>query len=99
MKNLVELLSPYLNDAHDRRALVESALFGCRVLNQIDWSGNAHTFTVNLVRTLLNFGECAPGRPAIVLVLEMLKQQVGVNKQGQIDLLIQAYSSSTLQGG
>jgi len=98
MKDVIDLLLPYMNDGNDRRALVESALFGCRVLNQIDWNGNAYTFTVNLIRTLLNFGECAPGRPAVVLLLEALKQQVGVNKQGQIDGLLYTYSSSGSQG-
>lgn len=99
MKDVVEVLLPHMNDKDDRRALVESALFGCRVLHQIDWSGNAYTFTVGLVRTLLNFGECEPARPAIVILLDALKEQVGSNHHAQIDILIRNYSPSTSQGG
>jgi Effector-associated domain 8 len=93
VKDLIDLLLPNMSDTGDRRALVESALFGCPVLSQINWTGSARTFTVNLVGTLLTYGECAPGRPVVVLLLEELKQQVGVNQHAKIDLLIKSYSS------
>lgn len=98
MKDLVDLVLPHMSGNDDRQALLNSALFGCPVLNQINWSGNAYTFTVNMVRTLLTFGECTPGQSAVVLLLETLKQQVGHNQHTQIDSLIHSYSSSHAQG-
>lgn len=90
----VSLLLPYMSEISGRRALVESALFGCRILSSLDWSGSPHVFTVQLVRTLLNFGQCEPGHPAIVMLLEEVWQQSGHDKHPLIERLIQTYFPS-----
>jgi hypothetical protein len=85
---IVNLLTPDMGDFNGRRALIESALWGCPVLQQIDWTGAANVFTVNLVRTLLDYGECTPGKPAIVSVLEAARDRKGTNKHGAYNDLI-----------
>lgn len=92
MKDLVDLLMPHFSDPRGREALIRSALFGCPVLHQIRWDGPDYTFTVLLVKTLLDYGACRPGHPAIVLVLAELKQQVGFDKYANIDEMIDRYS-------
>jgi hypothetical protein len=97
INDLLPPLLPHMNDPHARRALVEQALWGCPVLNHITWEGNAQVFTVNLIRTLLTFGECAPGRPAIILLLESVKEQTGVNHHANFDrLILQLQSPSSI---
>jgi hypothetical protein len=86
--DIVQFLTEHLGKDDDRRARVERALYGCRVLEQINWGGTTSTFAVNLVTTLVNFGECEPGTPALITLLESLKSQVGGNKQEAINRLI-----------
>lgn len=86
------LLLPHLENTTERSAFVRNALYGCRVVNQIDWSGSGATFTANLIHKLLDFGECEEGRPAIVLLLEELKAETGFEKHNQIDVLIEIYA-------
>src|SRR5262245_51424209 len=82
---IVAALLPEMGDAQARKALVESALYDCPVLQKIQWDGPARPFTVQLARLLDQFGEVAQGRPAIVAVLEGVKAQVGSDRQKQID--------------
>gem|GEM_PF-723888 len=89
---LVTFLQPHMADPDERRALVELALHGCSVLGQIDWRGAAVTFTIRLLRTLDEYGSCEPNKPAIVALLETLREQVGSDKQAQIDLLINTFT-------
>jgi hypothetical protein len=86
--DIVQFLTEHLGKDDDRRARVERALYGCRVLEQINWGGTTSTFAVNLVTTLVNFGECEPGTPALITLLESLKSQVGFNKQEAFNRLI-----------
>ena len=86
--NITALLLPHTHDLAPRRALVERALFNCRVLNGIIWEGDAQTFTVTLIKRLHDFGECAPNRPALVMLLETLKEDIGANHHARIDNLI-----------
>src|SRR5687767_4560077 len=91
---VIDLLVLYtgMGDSNELSALVKSALYGCSVLEQINWSGSSTTFATNLVDRLVRFGECEPGRPTIVLLLEDLKTKFGFDKQSQIDTLIQVYT-------
>jgi hypothetical protein len=88
MNDIVDILMPDMDDPGGRRALVESALWGCAVLNVIDWSGANETFTHHLVTTLLKYGDCTPGKPAIVSVLERARAKRGVNWHARFDALI-----------
>jgi hypothetical protein len=88
VNEIVDLLVPYMGTPPQRQALVRGALYGCAVLSQIDWGEDARTFTINLVNALVNHGECEPGTPALITLLESLKSQVGFNKQEAINRLI-----------
>jgi formylglycine-generating enzyme required for sulfatase activity len=87
---IVGLLAPLMDKAADRLAIVRQALFGCEVLPFIDWEGGEFAFTVNLLHKLVEFGEWPKGKPAVVSLLEGLRDKVGVTKQAEIDLLIAA---------
>lgn len=99
MKDIIDCLLPYMSDPLERRALVETALFGCPVLAQVNWSGPALTFTTLLVKTLLTFGECSPGKPALGLLLETLRGQVGADKRACMDSWLRLYGSSAQGDG
>ncbi len=83
---IVDFLQPLLQDPDDRRALVESALYGNPVLNQINWRGAAQPFTSQLVRTLDAYGDLVKGQPAAAALLQGLI--LGVDKQAERDALI-----------
>ena len=80
-----DLLLPEMEDASRRRATIQSALYGSSVLQAIDWSGAADTFTTNLIHRLDEFGDIAQGKPAIVALLEQIKPQIGTDRQAKID--------------
>ncbi len=86
---IVQQLLPEMDDPATRKALLESALFGSPVLTKIEWPGSADSFTKRLVRQLDDYGEIEPQRPALVDLLEEVKTQVGVDRQTQIDHLIE----------
>jgi formylglycine-generating enzyme required for sulfatase activity len=85
---IVAVMLPEMDDAQVRKALVESALYGCSVLQKIRWDGPARSFTSQLARLLDEFGEIEKDRPAIVAVLEEVRAQVGADRQKQIDDLV-----------
>lgn len=92
---VVNLLTPYMGAGNDRRSFIDSALYGNdNLIQQIDFSGPAHAFTVSLVRKASDFGTLTSGKPAVVALLEHLRSQVGGNKQEEIDTLIK-----TILGG
>ena len=81
---IVQQLLPAMGNTSSRQALVQSALFGSPILHQINWSGAARPFTVQLVTQLFQYDVSA-----LVAVLEELKTQVGHTRRAQIDALIQ----------
>jgi formylglycine-generating enzyme required for sulfatase activity len=91
-----DILLPHMDDQDERRAFVRNALYGCDVLNHIDWKGTKATFTHTLVETLLIYGECERDHHlAIVLLLQHLKSKTGSNHHARIDDLIQACISDS----
>lgn len=69
---IVAFLLPDMSDPDDRKALIESALYGSPALAKINWRGAAHPFTVQLVRTLDTFGEVEPRKPAVSTLLAQI---------------------------
>ena len=96
---IVGMLLPEMDDATARKAWVESALYGSPVLHSIQWEGAARPFTLRLIRVLDEYGEIAPGIPAMVALLEDVKGQVGSDRQAQIVQLIADYHLPETQGG
>lgn len=87
-REIINILLPNMDDENERKALVETALFGCDILHQITWHGPAFAFTSQLVRKLLTFGECESGKLAVVNLLEELRGFVGHDRQVKIDAMI-----------
>ncbi len=85
---IVALLRPYLDVPETRQAILQTAWYGSPLLHQVNWTGNAQTFTVLAVTTAVNFGEIEAGIPALRALLEGLRPQVGYDVQAQIDALL-----------
>jgi 5-carboxymethyl-2-hydroxymuconate isomerase len=84
----LQLILPQMGDADERKALVESALFGSPILDHIQWEGAARPFTVRLIRQLHDFGELEEDKLAIVALLEEIQTQVGEDRKTQLATLI-----------
>jgi hypothetical protein len=87
LSELVALLSPLLEDEQGRRALLRQALPSSPVLKRINFAGPTEPFTVNMLNTLADFGEVEPGTPALWVLLEAARPQLGADKQPRIDAL------------
>ncbi len=101
-REIVDLLVPYVREQQARHTLVDLALHDTPLPGRITYTGDAREFSTNLVRTCRDYGEVAPGRPAVVAVLEVLRGDVGVDKQAQIDAIIarlQAPLAAVGEGG
>ena len=89
LREITDLLAPHVAGENERRALLTAA-FGAdhRLISQIDLSGAARPFAINLITRVNNYGEVVPGQPALVALLEALKLYVGDDQIKQIDQVI-----------
>lgn len=88
IKDLIDLLSPFVTSELDRRSLVVQALGSqSSLLQRIDWTGNTAGFVVELVTCLSEYGEIESGKSALWVVLETVREQVGLDRQRRIDQL------------
>lgn len=85
---LIKVLTPLMVDENRRRALLQLAVGNSPVFHQIQVSGPAITFTVQMVHTLAHFGEVAPGHSALGALLKVCREQVGVDQQAVFDQFI-----------
>lgn len=88
LEKLTALLISEFSTIDQRRALVESALFGSPILVQIDFNGSHSVFTTHLISKLLQFGDIEPNKPAIIAVLLELRNYVDINKRQEVDRII-----------
>jgi hypothetical protein len=85
---IVELIIPLARTESERRGLLSSAFSDHPALiDRVDLSGSASVFAAHLLQTLLDYGEIEPGVPAVWRLLERIRNQVGADKQRQIDTL------------
>ncbi len=86
---IVDILLPYMGTETVRQTRLVPILSDYKgIYNRIDWSGDAKTFTVRLVKQCEDFGDVEVGKPAQALLLEALRPEVGVDIQMQIDGLL-----------
>ncbi len=83
-QELVDLLTPYMAGEEERRTWLQLALGHTPLYHQINFKGPVNTFTVQMITTLLNYGEVAPGVEAVWALLDVLKTQLGGNRQQTI---------------
>ena len=84
---LESILLPLMQEEEDRHALLRLALGNDRVYDQIDFTGAAEPFTVNMIDVLVQRGEIAPGKQALWALLEVAAVRVGVDQQDRIAAL------------
>jgi len=85
---LLLLLRPHLQDEKERKGYLIRAL-GIRtdVLNLV-WNQPINIFIPNMVQELVRVGEIEPGKPSLCALLEVIREDVGVNVQSEIDELL-----------
>ncbi|MEQ9550543.1 MAG: hypothetical protein RIM23_13100 [Coleofasciculus sp. G3-WIS-01] len=89
-EKLLPLLRPYLRDENERRAYLLRALgMDTPVLNRLVLNTPVDSFITSMVTELVDFGEISSGQPALCALLEVVREDVGVNKKAKIDKLLQ----------
>jgi hypothetical protein len=94
---IASLLTPHVRTQSARSALI-TPLFSSHqgLYSRIDWSGDALSFSVRLVELMTTYGQIAPDRHALIVLLEGLRSSVGIGEQQRIEVLIDALKESTL---
>jgi WD40 repeat protein len=95
LNELIAILEPLVQDIKERHALLNRAFFNHPLLSQIDYEGTSHVFVVNLIVRLDSFGEIERGKTALWVLLETVRDRVGVDKQSLIDQLHNVINKST----
>ena len=89
LQKLLHLLRPYLRDENERRTYLMRALgMDTPVLNRLVWSTSVDVFITNMVNELVAFGDIAPGQPALCALLEVIREEVGVDVKDNIEKLL-----------
>src|SRR4030067_3342268 len=88
-KRIRSIFEQQFDDPKRRRSILTPQLQSFdRFHSNINWDGSSATFTQNLIDQCEDFSELEDGKPAIVVVLRAVWQQVGVDIQAQIDELM-----------
>src|SRR4028119_1292884 len=89
IQKLLRLLRPHLQDEKERKGYLIMALgTNTDALNLI-WNEPVNIFVPHMVQELVAFGEATPGKPALCALLEVIRENVGVDTQDSIDKLLQ----------
>ena len=89
IQKLLRLLRPHLQDEKERKGYLIRALgTNTDALNLI-WNEPVNIFVPHMVQELVAFGEATPGKPALCALLEVIREDVGVDTQDSIDKLLQ----------
>ncbi|NER20901.1 MAG: toll/interleukin-1 receptor domain-containing protein [Symploca sp. SIO1C2] len=89
IKQLLPLLRPYLRNENERRAYLIRALgMDTPVLNRLAMNTPVDTFITNMIEELVVLGSIAPEQPAICALLEVIREDVGLDRQLSINQLI-----------
>src|SRR4028119_2401176 len=88
IQKLLRLLRPHLQDEKERKGYLIRALgTNTDALNLI-WNQPVNIFVPNMVQELVAFGEITPGQPALCALLEVIREDVGVDVRLDIDELL-----------
>ncbi len=89
IQQLLPIVRPYLRNESERRAYLMRALgTNADALNLI-WNEPVNTFIPNMVQTLVAFGELTPGKLALCALLEVIREDMGVDVKVKINELLQ----------
>lgn len=82
--DIVTFITPYVQSTGTRRSLVLEAFWDESIVDKLDYTGSASVFAAHLVETAQDYNDSE----AIIRLLTALRNDVGTNKQAQIDALI-----------
>jgi hypothetical protein len=83
--DIVDLITPHVNDPMSQSGLVNGALADApRLRSQIQYGGAGRTFAVLLVRKCLDFGSLDGGKPALSAVLDYVYDLEGEENRARI---------------
>ena len=89
IQKLLPLLRPYLRDENERRAYLIRALgMDTPVLNRLVLNTPVDVFITSMVKELVDFGKIASGKPALCALLEVIREDMGVDNKARIDELL-----------
>ena len=89
IQQLLSILRPYFRNEHERRAYLMRALgTDTSVLNRLAMNTPVDTFIPTMIEELVLVGNIAPGKPALCGLLEVIREDVGVDKKAKIDELL-----------
>ncbi|MEL6271428.1 MAG: hypothetical protein AAFR22_16590 [Chloroflexota bacterium] len=83
--DVVDFITPYVQSTGTRRSLVLEAFWDEAIVNRVDYSGSPADFASHLVDTARTYDD----NEAIIRLLQALRNDVGTNKQAELDGLIQ----------
>lgn len=87
-----ELLRPLMADRNSRQARLARAFAKYPgLLGRINMDENTAVFLDLLIDTMHNYGEVEAGRPAICVLLESVKGEVGVKDRERIERIVRDY--------
>ncbi|MUG93169.1 hypothetical protein F7734_12295 [Scytonema sp. UIC 10036] len=90
IQELSRVLRPFMWDKQQRQSYLVMALgTNANVLNRLVWDTSVDVFIPQMVRELVAFGEINSGKPAVCTLLEVIRENVGVDIQQTIDNLLQ----------
>jgi hypothetical protein len=89
IQKLLRLLRPHLRDEHERRAYLMRALgMETPVLNRLVLNTPVDVFIPNMAKELVDFGKIDSGKLALCTLLEVIRDDVGLDNQASIDDLL-----------
>ena len=91
-EKIAAILQPKFAMPDDRRAILDTAFLGNpEILGQINYDSTPATFTSNLIHLLERYGTLDNGQEALVFLLQFVKKFYGVDRQREIDTVIEEF--------
>ena len=92
-KEIAQFLTtlPNIGNPAARRALMYQAGLDERLINQLDFEGDAYSFCHNAIAKLVKYGKLENGRDALDVVLQAAQAGVGRDKQAECEQLRQRW--------
>ncbi|KYC44051.1 hypothetical protein WA1_02605 [Scytonema hofmannii PCC 7110] len=98
IQELSRVLRPFMWDKQQRQSYLVMALgTNANVLNRLVWDTSVDVFIPQMVKEIVTFGEIASGKPALCTLLEVIRENVGVDIQPKIDNLLRKITEELLE--
>ena len=87
-----DVLRPLMGDRDQRKARLDWAFAGHHgLIDQISVDGDTSTFLLLLFKKLREYGEIEVGKPAVCVLLESIKDEVGLKDRERIEEILRVY--------